>query len=342
MTTAFGDLTFRGQVGRLRELGRVALAQFPCVSGDARLTLLAHMDNSTFRVDTAGGARYALRIHRVSHSKSQPRRSVDNIRSEAEWLAALRRDTDLIVPEPMVSRDGALYVVAETAGVPEPRICTLLGWVDGRFVYKRLTPSHLERVGVFMARLHEHANRWTPDREPSRWLVGSISDDIAASTLATVAEVLPHPAVATVERVLDRARTAQDALGRTQDSYGLIHGDLHSDNYLFYGEDVRTVDFDDCGWGLHLFDMAVALCDIRSFPAYPAMRAALLHGYSTVRPVPPGVDTHLDALIEWRNLQLIVWLIEHRDHPGFAGWEPTVHYLLKPPDVGAGSTATSS
>jgi Ser/Thr protein kinase RdoA (MazF antagonist) len=61
---------------------------------------LAHLENTTFRVETAGGERYVLRIHRTNGSPFHPPRSAAEVRSEAIWLAALRRETSLAYPRP--------------------------------------------------------------------------------------------------------------------------------------------------------------------------------------------------------------------------------------------------
>src|SRR6476620_3437749 len=129
----FASLRRRGQLGRLRHLGHMALAAYGL--DGARLTLLRHQNNTTFRVDAPGGP-YVLRINRPQVH------TVVTVESEMAWLGALRRDTDL--------------------GVPEPRGCVLLRWLDGRFSDRRLTPAQLRRVAVLEARLHEHAAHWTP------------------------------------------------------------------------------------------------------------------------------------------------------------------------------------
>jgi Ser/Thr protein kinase RdoA (MazF antagonist) len=73
--------------------------------------------------------------------------AVDTISSEMAWLGALRRDTDLGVPEPVAAHDGSSVVVARDPGVPDPHICVLLRWLDGRFIDQRLAPVHLTQVG---------------------------------------------------------------------------------------------------------------------------------------------------------------------------------------------------
>src|SRR5918995_431543 len=95
--TAFGDLSMRGQLGRLRRLAEEALVTYGLTP--EQLVELAHLENTTFRVDVPGGDRYVLRIHRTGGSLVHPPRSVEDVRSETTWLTALRREARLAVPE---------------------------------------------------------------------------------------------------------------------------------------------------------------------------------------------------------------------------------------------------
>ena len=87
--------------------------------------------------------------------------------------------------------------------------------------------------------------------------------------------------------------TACQALEETGDGVGFIHADMHQWNYLFYGEEVRVIDFDDCGWGYYVYDMAVTLTDIDDREDFAALRQAFLIGYTRVQPLPPGYETYI-------------------------------------------------
>lgn len=328
----FEDLSHRGQVARLKRLAEVALPDFGI--NEARLTPLAHMENTTFRVDTADGLSYVIRIHRSSSGTGHPRRDEAQIRSEMEWLAALRRDTDLAVPEPVRTRDGELFTIAEIDGVPDQRLCVLLGWVDGRFISRGLMPWHLERVGVFMARLHEHVlNQFTLPEGFTRPTVSNLPDSKLREYLDSLAEVRPSSDVELVRAVAAEVQRTLNAIGTGPDVYALIHADLHQDNFLFHRGEVRAIDFDDCGFGPFLYDLTVTLSELGTGPDYPALREALLLGYRSVRPLSVEHEAHLDVLIAFRVLQLTMWFVEERNHPAFTKWERHVErglgYLRK-------------
>lgn len=335
----FEDLSTRGQIGRLRRLAEVALRDYGIQS--ARLVPLAHMENTTFRVDASDGKRYVLRIHRTTGSPFHPVRGAAEVRSEMSWLVALQRETRLNVPDPIPTQTEDLLTVAAVDGVPTPRICVLLRWGEGRFLDAGLTPSHLERVGTFVARLHEHAMGFEPPPGFVRGRIGDLSGGVRDYVAGTVREFCGLEAAATVEAILGLVEGARDELGAGPDAFGLIHADLHQENYLFDRGRVRAIDFDDCGWGHFAYDLTVVLSELGWRPDYEARRAGLLRGYRAVRDFPAAHEHYLEVFHGLRLLQLTLWFLEQRDHPAFAHWEEEVRYGLENLTTLVGQLASS-
>ncbi len=303
---------------RLRGLASAALAAYSI--GPARLSPLAHLENTTFLVEARGG-RYVLRIHRTTGAPWHPARRAAEVRSELQWLDALRRETDLAVPEPVSTRDGSPLTVVESAGVPEPRVCVLLRWVGGRFLSTSLTASHLVRVGRLMAQLHTQAMGFTPPDGFVRWHREDLSEDVSGAIEQMVGDCCGSEDAALVATVLEGVRRTQRALGEGAEAYGLIHGDLHQENYLFDGGRVGIIDFDDCGWGHLLADFATTLSEVNGRPDTAALHAGLLRGYQELRPLPAGFDECLPAFLAYREVQLTLWVLELRNHPAFGDWQ---------------------
>jgi Ser/Thr protein kinase RdoA (MazF antagonist) len=324
---AFETLSLRGQLGRLRRLAVEALATYEIRS--ARLVPMGHMENTIFRVETPDGERYVLRIHRTTGSPFHPPRSADEVRSEMAWITAVRHETGLAVPEPVPTAEGAPLTIIEVEGMPAPRACVLFRWQPGRFLDAGLTPSHLERVGEFTARLHAHALRFTPPVNFSRWRIGDVSGDVAVYVAREVGEQCGQEAASLVEVVMDLVRRAERELGTASDVFGLIHSDLHQENYLFHRGGVRAIDFDDCGWGHFVYDLAVTLSELQHLPDSAALRAGLLRGYRAVRPLPAEYERYVDVFSALRVLKLTLWFLEQRGHPAFAGWEADVREGLE-------------
>ena len=335
----FEALTYRGQLDRLRRLALEALRGYGI--NEPRLTALLHEDNTTFRVDSASGERYVLRIHRPS------RKTVAEVRSEMTWLTFLRQETDLVVPHPVPKRDGDLVAVVGVEGVPEPRMCVLLRWLPGRFVDKGLKPSHLERVGAFMARLHQSAAQFSPPDDFVRGRLDNlygkprgISEALArqqvdnprdeATAIHHVTEVCSPEDGARVEKLIRKIREVQRAVGQGPETFNLIHGDLHQENYLFHKGQVRAIDFDDCGYGYHLYDLAVTAYEVSWRDNSASLRASLLDGYRSVRPLSREHEGYLQTYMDLRDLQMMLWALEMRDHPGFRDrWEGWVKETLE-------------
>jgi Ser/Thr protein kinase RdoA (MazF antagonist) len=318
----FDSLSVRGRLGLLRRLATQALDAYGI--GPAELVLLGHVENTTFRVEVPTGERFVLRIHRVSGSPLHPPRTLAEVASEALWLAAIRRNTPLSVPEPVPANDGSMVTVADVVGLPEPRLCVLFRWQHGRFLDAGLTPVHLERVGRFIAKLHDQSSRFAPPEGFERWRIGDLSDDVRAFVAGEVREQAGPHTVAVVDEVVRRVLEARRDLGTGPDVYGLIHADLHQENYFFAGRQVCAIDFDDCGWGHHLHDLSVTLSEIRGRREYDSLRAALLHGYRAARALPTEHERYLETFQALRTLQLTLWFLEQREDPSLEGWEQDV------------------
>jgi Ser/Thr protein kinase RdoA (MazF antagonist) len=322
---AFAALGSRGQTRRLRHLAWRALQAYDVQPTD--LDLLGHVGTTTFRV-VAGEGRYVLRMHPESDAGEQAR-DVAAVNSEMEWLAALRQETDLVVPAPVPSRDGVLVTLATAAGVPGPRPCVLLRWVEGRFVDAGLTPHHLERVGRFTARLHHHARSFRPAAGFTRGRIAEVTSDYLPHAVRAISAALGSEYDGAVRSAIEDVQQTQQALGDGPAVVGLIHADLHQANYLFNRGEARAIDFADCGWGHFAYDLAVTLSRLQPKPHYGALRAALLRGYRSERAVPADHEAHVEAYLRFRLVQIALWRVESRHHPGFAQWEREARAFLQ-------------
>jgi Ser/Thr protein kinase RdoA (MazF antagonist) len=136
-------------------------------------------------------------------------------------------------------------------------------------------------------------------------------------TMALVRELVSADDADVVHDAIELVRETTTALAARRDAAGLIHGDLHQENVLFDDSSVGVIDFDDCGWGFFLYDLAVPLSEVSLRPAYPAMRDALLEAYARRRGLPDDAGTHVDAFIALRGLQILAWVLESRELPAF-------------------------
>ncbi|SFW68864.1 phosphotransferase enzyme family protein [Amycolatopsis australiensis] len=298
-TRPFAELDRPGRTRRLRRLAEAALTAYDVPV--ARLTPLGRGHNTTFRVDGADGHRYVLRVQRPDGP------STAQVRSEMRWLAALRRETGLLVPQPVPTRTRDLVTVVADPAVPEPRACVLCHWVDGRFVDERLSAAQLYAVGELTARLHLHGARTTGlDRGRVDDLTGfgrAQVDGFSDAVIDRAVELAGGDD--RVRAAVERVRAVRAGLGFGADVFGLVHGDLRQENYLFHRGRVRAIDFDDCGYGHYAYDLAVTFDGLEHLPQRHELREALLDGYRSVRPDAATTDPAvLNAFIGLRRVQL--------------------------------------
>jgi Ser/Thr protein kinase RdoA (MazF antagonist) len=318
----YNELTRRGQLRRVRRLAEAALEAYGLRG--AGLTFLRYFANITYRVDVpgpvpqAGGSgpyvpnRYLLRV------LSTGNRQVAE--GEMTWLASLSHEAGLPAPEPVATVKGDLLTRIATPGVPEGRLASLMRWVDGRKRTTGFRPAHYRAWGQMVARLHEFAAGWRPPEGFKRFvwdwegLLGGRGFDCGVEELvASMPEHLQEP----FQIVSREARLVMDGLGTGSDAYGMIHGDMYPENVLFRGDEVVPIDFEDCGFGHWLWDIALPLCLQPWTEEWHWKRDAFLEGYGRVRTLPESQLRHLDLFMAAQYATVVLWASAFiRDDPG--------------------------
>ena len=282
---------------RFERLARKALASYGLA--EARLRDLKAASHSAFEVRTGDPARhYALRI-------LGPDGDLKQLERETLWLTALCQDTDLVVPEPVLSMDGHLVRKVAIAGVHGVRPCVLLRWADGSSVDEDLTPDHVNRVGRSVAALHVHAEtfRWPEEITPPRrnaTLMSEVLDIRLLKSAFDASEInLFRTAIDRIAETMARLRDGPEVAGT-------IHGGLHRRSVLFAGNgDVRLVGFDGCRWGYYAYDLAVVVGWIERREAAEEMLDELFEGYRTIRSLPDEVKRSVPTFAALRAIDRI-------------------------------------
>lgn len=312
----FDELTRLGRIRRMRRLAFAALKQYGI--RDARVCLSRQAGNTLFRVWTsslpnteAGGdlfeeGQYLLRVHQPGYQQAEA------IELELAWLAAMRREAGLPVPEPVAALDGRLLLSVSDAAVSGTRDCSLLRWIRGRSAANRFGPQHFRAQGRLLARLHNFSVQWQPPAGLSKrrfdW-DGLFQNDVGSGMANAQAwELLSPLNREAFASVAERVREVMDDWGQGPDVFGLIHGDLGVDaNLLFWRGEPRPIDFDDSGFGYWAFDLAVALDACRDDLAYPRYREALLDGYAQFRALPEKQTEQLELFLAALQVYWNLW-----------------------------------
>lgn len=308
--SGFYELAPGEQAERLRELARAALGHWAV--RPAGLRLIKYRENAVFEVTAADGRRFALRVHRAGyHSDAE-------LRSELEWMQALAAD-GFDVPELLPTRSGAPFAVVRHAGVPESRQLDLFAWVPGQplgSVESGLAgdAESLARtfriVGVLAARLHNQATRWRPPADFTRhaWDAEGLVGERPFWGRFWELAALSGEQRALLRRARERMQRDLAALDRSPQTYGLIHADFAPENLLVDGDRVRVLDFDDAGFGWHLFEIATSLYFHIGQPYFGAIRAALVAGYRSQRALPAEQLARLPLFFAARGCTYLGWV----------------------------------
>ena len=306
------ELTRLGQLRRTRQLAEAALDAYGL--NGARLKFVQYSANIIYRVDvplapTLRGDpgpyvpnRYLLRVLYTDH--------LEGVKGEMTWLAALSREAGLPVPEPVPTLGGELVTSIATPEVPQGRIVSLMRWIDGRRLTTGFRPGHFRAWGRTVARLHQFSAGWQPpegfERPVWDWegqLGGRYFDGGIEELVASLPEHLKEP----FQIVSQEARQVMEGMGKGPDAYGLIHADMYPENVLFKGDEAYLIDFEDCGFGYWLWDIAIALCLWPWTEEWCWMRDAFLEGYAQVRALPASQLQHLDLFMATQYATMVLW-----------------------------------
>jgi Ser/Thr protein kinase RdoA (MazF antagonist) len=149
-------------------------------------------------------------------------------------------DASLIAAAEVLCR---VELVAELAA-SDPRVCAPLS-INGRLVNEVVGDGGADALLICF----EFADGVAPDeRDPS-------DAELMGSTLAGLHQSLARLAPRSLPRVAALRSNSLDAA----DDMQLLHGDFNSANLRCNGSAVKVFDFEDCGYGPRLFDLANAL-----------------------------------------------------------------------------------
>jgi len=308
--TDFYTLPPAEQGERLTALARTALPQWRL--DGATLEIIKMRENAVFRATTPDGGRYALRVHRHGYHTDA------ELHSELLWMRALD-ESGISVPALIPSAGGELFIKAGHGDVPEVRQVDLFAWVEGRQLGSAENgvggdTAEIGRmfhtIGELTGRIHNQSSAWAvpPGFRRHAWdTAGLVGENPFWGRFWDLAALTPDQRKL-IQRGRERVALELDALGRRPETYSLIHADFTPENLLVNGEQVRPIDFDDAGFGWHLFDIATSLFFHLDAEYFPVARDALVRGYRSVRPLPNADLEKLPLFFAARGFTYLGWV----------------------------------
>jgi len=291
--TDFFEITPAEQLQRLEDAGRNALSRWN-IEG-ASLNLIKHRENAVFRVDY-NGTRAALRLHRHGYH------SDDELRSELQWMQALS-DAGVMVPNVIPAASGELFVDYSAEGLPGEIQIDLFEWIDGEqlgsveegVADEAEVDATYQALGELAARVHNQATSWQLPQGFVRhaWDAEGLAGEHPFWGQFWKLEAASPSETDLLVRGRDRVFAELSQLPKSPEKYSMIHADFAPENLMVDGDDVRLIDFDDAGFGWHLFELATSLYFIQGEPYFDRAQDALIAGYRMHRQLS---DEELESL----------------------------------------------
>lgn len=276
--------------------------------------VLSHSENVVCALTLEDDRQLVMRLHRPGYN------TLAELESEVLWVGALG-DAGIPVPVAVPTVDGGHYTTVEISG--EQVQVGVVEWVDGEPLGGPTEAGgpevvdHYHRIGELSATIHAHHATWPPPDGfvRRRWDVPSLLGESPLWGRFWEVEALRPDQ----QRLFSDARSVLvdtlSTLPTGQDHFGLIHADLHLGNLMADDGQLTIIDFDDAGFGWFAHDLAVSLHPVLDEPWFEDARAALLHGYRTVRPISSAHAGWIDTFLVMRSLMIVGWLDARKEVP---------------------------
>lgn len=289
----------------LLNLAQRTLTRYPAAL-QGTLSLLCRSENATFLLEAAG-KRYALRLHRGNYHQRA------DIESELHWLDALR-ETGIVVPQAVPDKEGQTVQTLQLDDGSERHV-VLFDWIEGEMPTTDVDPRAFQQLGHITARLHQHSKSWQKPTGFQRIIWDHQTMVSPQSHWGDWRDVpnLRQQDRPVVEEAIARVGSDLKIFGKDASRYGLIHADLRLTNLLLHKGETRVIDFDDCGMGWYLHDLAAAISFVEHHPRAAEWVDHWIKGYEQIAHISDEEMAMLPTLLIQRRIQLMAWAGSHAE-----------------------------
>lgn len=311
----FLTLTVDQQREKMTEVAHQALPLWGFEN--ARLELIKFRENAVFKL-IDGDEQSVLRVHRLGYHED------DELRSEIQWMRALT-DYGVATPDIINSVNGSPFELIDAEGVffegnARPFQVDVLAFIDGNPIGtieggvdedESVLASIYHQIGVIAAKAHNQSEAW---KKPEGFVRHAWDQDGLTGDDPFWGQFWEFDRLSSEQRdlmlaVRQKLGAALSDMSTEPDVYGLVHADFLPENFLL-GSDgtIRLIDFDDAGYGWHLFDFATTLFFHLGEPHYEVIYNALVEGYRTERALSDEHLAKLDLFLLARGTTYLGWM----------------------------------
>lgn len=300
-------------LGKFQQAAELALVKHGIgITHGVRLLQLS--ENATYLVySRLSNEKYAvLRISRPGYHTMQ------ELESEMAWLNEINDYTPLMVANPIPGKSGRIIQSIELEGTTY--FCVMFEFLEGKepdSENEDIMIRQFRILGETTAYLHRHTQIWNKTKQLHRmtWDYDTLIGAHAAfGNWRKAPELQENPeGKKWIEQSCQVIQKRLEKYGKNEKNFGLIHADLRLSNILMEGEQIKVIDFDDCGFGWHLHDLASAVSFIEDKPIVTQLVNSWIKGYQKILPFTDTDLEEVDTFIVMRRIQLLAWLTSHFD-----------------------------
>jgi len=241
------------------------------------------------------------------------------VNSELEWISAISRDTNIVVPVPYKNIHGEYVTVID--GIS----CSLTKWLEGSpsgfgkpdgYIKALVANEDMDEFDdkedavsfiTVLGKLHKHASEWTLPAGFKR-PVNELDDIVMTSTYARLdslnIDLYNKDDINVIKLAVKKAFEKKKTIEKTHMTWGLVHSDYQPSNYLVHNHEIRPIDFGGCGFNYYLADVALAIHFIA-----PHKREFFLDLYSKYFPLPDNYISLIETLYITSEFQILSWYL---------------------------------
>ena len=273
--------------------------------GATQLTFIQHNAGLVFRVEApAMGRPYLLKLHQRVGAGTNP--SAAQLEVGLGWLASVGRETNLIVQTPVANTAGH-FVSQLRMGDATPICCTVQHWLEGTLPNGDFSASQARQIGAVLATLHAHSQQH-PLAQGLPALhhdASALREHVHTLRVALDHDILPPESFDVIVAAHQQIATLMATLGTAPAMWGAVHGDLHYDNILLHGAEIRPIDFTGLRLAHYFYDIGVSIYHI--YHQGPGIRRTLIEGYQHIRALPEADLRAVEAFVAYAAIDNLAW-----------------------------------
>ena len=266
---------------------------------DAILELINYTENATFKIEFGNEIRIIMRVHRCWYTNRE------SILSEIAWLNDLKRES-LQIPKPIKNIYGEYIIQVDT--IYGNRFVDCQQYENGKHV-DFSEHFNFEKLGEIIATIHNNSVlykkpkfysriNWDFDRTFSH--INNFHNENYKENLYLSLKQKKY-----INKAEKKIKCKLDNYGKNVNNYGIIHSDCRFANILENDDGYVLLDFDDCGDGWFMYDLASVFGFNEDNNYLEVAKTRLLEGYQSIRPIQKCDIEMIDTFILMRQIGLI-------------------------------------